>query len=122
MLVWSHFFSILLVYAFESSGIVTHGTGFVSFGRAERARKRINQKLVIADAAVTPGSVRTKLGGGDCRAQKLRAGRLAGEAGAGCGAGGGVRVEAGQVHLPQGLCFSAFGSLSLLLIIVSKLL
>lgn len=70
-----------------------HGTGFVSFGRAERVRKRINQKLVIVDAAVTPGPVRTKLGGGACRAQKLRAGRLAGEAGAGRGAGGGVRVE-----------------------------
>lgn len=99
-----------------------HGTGFVSFGRAERVRKRINQKLVIADAAVTPGPVRTKLGGGACRAQKLRAGRLAGEAGPDAEQAAGSVWNPGQVHLPQGLCFSAFGSLSLLLIIVSKFL
>lgn len=54
-----------------------HGIGFVSFGRTEGGRKKINQKLAITDSSCHPWGCETKVcvwGGADCRAQKLRVG------------------------------------------------
>lgn len=72
-----------------------HGIGFVSFGRTEGGRKKINQKLAITDSSGHPWGCETKVcvGGRIAEPRSSEWGRLGGEVGARCRAGDMVGVE-----------------------------